>query len=118
MGKIYKRNRTDDENRRNFLACDIPCVTFIGANPSDTTQKGGIFVCSLASSLAKLRPQSEFTGDFISLDSRTLSNDILRFYAQDFFKCCDYCPNKWEQAKPIPPAIQTDQTLTLSPPNP
>ena len=116
MGRIYKRNRTDDENKRNFLACDIPCVTFIGADSSDKTQKGGIFVCSLASSLAKLRSQAEFAGDFVSLDSSTLSSDILRFYAQDFFKSCDYCPNKWEHSDGIPVALQTKETLTLSPP--
>lgn len=115
-GKIYKRNRADDENRRNFIACDIPCVTFIGADPNDKAQKGGIFVCALASSLAKLRSQAEFIGDFVSLDSSTLSHDILAFYAQDFFKSCDYCPNKWEESCGIPPAIQTKETLTLTKP--
>ena len=121
-GQIYKRNRSKELIRKNFLACDIPCVTLIGASHSaQETQNGklfgGIFICALASSLIKLRSTQEFEGDFVRLDSAQLSSDILRFYAQDFFKACDYCPNKWEESKPIPVALQTKKTLKLENPH-
>lgn len=115
MGQIYKRNRDESEIRRNFLACKMPCVSLLchdSAKPSRAT----ISVCPIASALTKLRGAEEFAGDFVDVDSGDLRRKIVAFYAQDFFKSCDYCPNKWEQASPIPPALQTKDTLALQAP--
>ena len=116
IGTIYKRNRDEQDIVRNFIACDIPCVSLLC---KDNTKESisTISVCAIASGLIKLRSTQEFEGDFVRLDSVQLSSDILRFYAQDFFKACDYCPNKWEESKPIPVALQTKKTLKLENPH-
>lgn len=76
---------------------------------------GHIFICPIASSLSRLKGLEEFQGDFITLDSQTSKADFRRFYAQDYFKACDYCQNMWEHRKDIPIAIQTKEVLPLTP---
>lgn len=114
MGQIYKRNRSQEDIRKNYLACKMPCVSLL-CHDKDKPSQATISVCPIASALTKLHNIDEFEGDFVRVDSKNFREDIVRFYAQDYYKACDYCPNKWEQAKPIPPAIQTDQTLSLTP---
>lgn len=114
IGKIYKRNRSQEDVRRNYLACKMPCVSLL-CNDKDKPSQATISVCPIASALTKLHNIDEFEGDFVRVDSSSFREDIVRFYAQDYYKACDYCPNKWEQAKSVPPAIQTDQTLSLNP---
>lgn len=114
IGKIYKRNRSQEDIRKNYLACKMPCVSLL-CHDKDKPSQATISVCPIASALTKLHNIDEFEGDFVRVDSKNFREDIVRFYAQDYYKACDYCPNKWEQAKPIPPAIQTDQTLSLTP---
>ena len=48
-------------------------------------------MCPVASSLSKLKGIDEFSGDYIALENGNLRDRILAFYAQDFFKACDYC---------------------------
>ncbi len=76
---------------------------------------GHIFICPIASSLSRLKGLEEFKGDFITLDSQTSKADFRKFYAQDYFKACDYCDNMWEHRKDIPIAIQTKEVLPLAP---
>lgn len=76
---------------------------------------GHIFICPIASSLSRLKGLEEFKGDFITLDSQTSKADFRKFYAQDYFKACDYCDNMWEHRKDIPIAIQTKKVLPLAP---
>lgn len=81
---------------------------------SKTSQsKGQIFICPIASSLSRLRGLDEFRGDFIALDSTLTKRKILAFYAQDFYKACDYCHDMWAQKRTIPVAIQTKEVLRL-----
>ena len=75
--------------------------------------KGQMFICPIASSLSRLKGLDEFDGDFVELDSTLNKEKILNFYAQDFFKACDYCRNMWENTKTTPIAIQTDRVLKL-----
>lgn len=72
-----------------------------------------MFICPIASSLSRLKGLDEFEGDFVELDSALNKEKILNFYAQDFFKACDYCRNMWENTKTTPIAIQTDRVLKL-----
>lgn len=81
---------------------------------SKTSQsKGQIFICPIASSLSRLRGLDEFRGDFIALDSTLTKRKILAFYAQDFYKACDYCHDMWAQKRTIPVAIQTKEVMRL-----
>ncbi len=75
--------------------------------------KGQIFICPVASSLSRLKGLGEFSGDFISLDSNLTKKKFWDFYAQDFFKACDYCHDMSKGRTYIPMAIQTDKTLEL-----
>lgn len=79
-----------------------------------TESKGQIFICPVASSLSRLKGLGEFSGDFISLDSGLTKKKIWDFYAQDFFKACDYCHDMSKGRTYIPMAIQTDKTLELN----
>ncbi|WP_158655932.1 MULTISPECIES: radical SAM protein [unclassified Helicobacter] len=115
IGGIYKRNRPTEEIRRNYLACKMPCVSLL-CQDKEKDSEAIISICPIASALVKLKGAKEFEGDFVRAYSPNFKNDILRFYAQDFYKACDYCPNKWEEAKPISPAVQTKKTLELMPP--
>lgn len=76
---------------------------------------GQIFICPIASSLSRLKGTDEFRGDFIELDSTLTKQKILDFYAQDFFKACDYCHDMWEYHGKIqiPIAIQTKKVLKV-----
>lgn len=75
--------------------------------------KGQIFICPVASSLSRLKGLGEFNGDFISLDSNISKKKFWDFYAQDFFKACDYCHDMSKGRTYIPMAIQTNKTLEL-----
>lgn len=74
---------------------------------------GQVFICPIASSLSRLRGLDEFCGDFLVLDSTLTKQKILDFYAQDFFKACDYCHDMWKKRHDIPIAIQTKEVLKL-----
>ena len=76
---------------------------------------GQVFLCPIASSLSRLKGLKEFEGDFIALDENTTPDDFVNFYAQDFFKACDYCHDMWQPRKYIPIAIQTKEVLKLEP---
>ncbi|MGX2972326.1 hypothetical protein [Helicobacter sp. T3_23-1059] len=71
------------------------------------------FICPVASSLSRLKGLDEFSGDFISLDSRLTKHRFCEFYAQDFFKACDYCLVLSKGRTYIPMAIQTDKVLKI-----
>ncbi|WP_232086774.1 hypothetical protein [Helicobacter winghamensis] len=98
--KVYKRNRTKEEIVANFHACGMSCVSLMSGDTRENVRTneskasaGGraIFVCPVASSLSKLKGIDEFSGDYIALENGNLRDRILAFYAQDFFKACDYC---------------------------
>lgn len=80
---------------------------------NDTESKGQIFICPVASSLSRLKGLDEFSGDFISLDSWLTKRKFWKFYAQDFFKACDYCHDMSKGRKYIPMAIQTDKVVDM-----
>ena len=67
--KIYKRNRTKEGVIKNFLACQMPCVSLMSGDrgKDEARENGHIFVCPIASSLSKLKGIEEFSGDYISL---------------------------------------------------
>ncbi len=127
FGKVYKRGRDKAGIIKNFDACRMSCVSLmtseglkLDSNATDSTiapaniaPKGGAFLCPRASSLSRLRGLDEFIGDFINIANDS-KDRILAFYAQDFYKVCDYCQDMWEEKKPIPIAIQTKQTLALT----
>ena len=81
-------------------------------NPNPQS-KGQIFICPIASSLSRLKGLAEFEGDFLDLDDTLNKEKILNFYAQDFFKACDYCRDMWDETQSIPIAIQSDKVLRL-----
>lgn len=116
-GKIYKRNRPKKEIIRNFIACKMPCVSLMSSegirvdNDEEKLSKGAIFVCPVASSLSRLKGLDEFKGDFVNLEDK--KERFFSFYAQDFFKACDYCHDMWKDKKPIAVAIQTEDILKL-----
>ncbi len=83
------------------------------AEKQDTESKGQIFICPVASSLSRLKGLGEFSGDFISLDSNLTKQKFWDFYAQDFYKACDYCHDMSKGRTYITMAIQTDKTLEL-----
>ena len=113
--KIYKRNRTKEGVIKNFLACQMPCVSLMSGDrgKDEARENGHIFVCPIASSLSKLKGIEEFSGDYITLEKGDLRDKILNFYAQDFFKACDYCQDYSEPRVDIPAAIQTDAVLQV-----
>lgn len=137
-GKIYKRGRSKEKIIENYRACMMPCVSVmsneslpkstIGGGQNESSDKRGefctekrgaeskgqIFICPVASSLSRLKGLGEFSGDFISLDSRLTKKKFWDFYAQDFFKACDYCHDMSKGRTYIPMAIQTDKTLELN----
>lgn len=124
-GKIYKRNRTKEENILNFKACGMPCVSLMSAegirdnegktkeNAHVLAKSGAIFVCPVASSLSRLKGLEEFNGDFIDLQED--KSRFFDFYAQDFFKACDYCHDYTKERGVVPVAIQTKEILELKP---
>ncbi len=98
--KVYKRNRTKEEIVANFHACGMSCVSLMSGDTRENVRtneskasagRRAIFVCPVASSLSKLKGIDEFSGDYIALENGNLRDRILAFYAQDFFKACDYC---------------------------
>lgn len=112
--RIYKRNRSKEEIVQNFLACQIPCVSLMtseGLEDGSLAPNGAVFVCPISSSLSRLKGLAEFEGDFVNLQGDKAR--ILEFYAQDFYKACDYCRDFTQPAKKIPVAIQTAKVLTL-----
>ena len=115
-GKIFKRDRPKEEIVRNYRACMHSCVSVMsaeGAKDSSLAPLGAAFICPVASSLSRLKGLKEFEGDF--LDLATASKErVLEFYAQDYFKACDYCCNKWEEKRFIPVATQTKEVLSVT----
>ena len=113
--KIYKRNRTKEGVIKNFLACQMPCVSLMSGDrgKDEARENGHMFVCPIASSLSKLKGIEEFSGDYITLEKGDLRDKILNFYAQDFFKACDYCQDYSKPRVDIPAAIQTDAVLQV-----
>lgn len=113
VGKIYKRNRTQEELQKNFRSCGMECVSLISAiKENSKIPKGAIFVCPVGSSLSQLRGTDEFQGDFIDL-SKSSSKDFFEFYVKDFFLACDYCQDWSLPKKSIPIAIQTKKVLGI-----
>lgn len=126
-GKIYKRNRTKEENIRNFKACMMPCVSLMSNegisnehenNGYEIAPSGALFVCPIASSLSRLRGLKEFDGDFVNLADNNLRQRLIEFYGQSFFNACDYCHDMWIQKENIPIALQTKEVFKLQPNNP
>lgn len=113
--KIYKRNRTQENVIKNFLACQMPCVSLMSGDKGkdEMRENGHIFVCPIASSLSKLKGIEEFSGDYITLEKGDLRGKILSFYAQDYFKACDYCQDYSKPRVDIQAAIQTDEVLRI-----
>lgn len=113
--KIYKRNRTKEGVIENFLACQMPCVSLMSGDKGkdEMRENGHIFVCPIASSLSKLKGIEEFSGDYITLEKGDLRGKILSFYAQDYFKACDYCQDYSKPRVDIQAAIQTDEVLRI-----
>lgn len=113
--KIYKRNRTKEGVIKNFLACQMPCVSLMSGDKGkdEMRENGHIFVCPIASSLSKLKGIEEFSGDYITLEKGDLRGKILSFYAQDYFKTCDYCQDYSKPRVDIQAAIQTDEVLRI-----
>ncbi|CAM2780760.1 radical SAM protein [Helicobacter burdigaliensis] len=118
-GKIYKRNRTKEENIANFKACGMICVSLMSSEgfndegQKNLAKKGAIFVCPVASSLSRLKGLEEFSGDFINLEED--KSRFFDFYAQEFFKACDYCHDYAKERGVVPVAIQTKKVLELKP---
>lgn len=123
-GKIYKRNRTKDDIIKNFRSCMMKCVSLMSNDflpkysnkdaESSIAPSGAMFVCPIASSLSRLKGLSEFSGDFINIQKDS-KDRILHFYAQDFYKACDYCHDMWAKKEFIPIAIQTKSVFSLKP---
>ncbi|MWV69511.1 radical SAM protein [Helicobacter saguini] len=121
-GEKYKRNRSKEEIRQNFKNCMLRCVSLMSVDSGDKSvdtqslaPKGAVFVCPIASSLSRLKGLDEFSGDFIDLANASKER-YLEFYAQDFYKACDYCPdmkNGWWNGKQIPVAVQTNETFKI-----
>lgn len=112
--KIYKRNRSREDIIKNYLKCQMACVSLMtseGLENKTLAPNGAIFVCPISSSLSRLKGMDEFEGDFINLNDS--KDRILEFYAQDFYKSCDYCRDFGKPYKKIPIAIQTDKVLKL-----
>ncbi|AJC93375.1 radical SAM domain-containing protein [Campylobacter volucris] len=112
--RIYKRNRNKEEIIKNYLNCQMPCVSLMtsqGLENKSLAPNGAIFVCPISSSLSRLKGLDEFNGDFINLDDDR--ERILEFYTQNFYKSCDYCRDFSKPNKKIPIAIQTDKVLKL-----
>ena len=124
-GKIYKRNRSKEKIIENFHFCKMPCVSLMSAegirneegklkeNAHALAPKGALFVCPVVSSLSRLKGLEEFEGDFINLEDG--KQRFFDFYAQDFFKACDYCHDWSKPRKQIPIAIQSDTIFKLEP---
>lgn len=132
-GAIYKRGRDREGIVRNFRSCLMPCVSvmsnefnpqnanlqgYFGKNSTQSVNltpnsKGQVFICPIASSLSRLRGLGEFEGDFLELDDTLSKQKILDFYAQDFFKACDYCRDMSAKRKLIPIAIQADKVMDI-----
>ena len=117
FGKIYKRGRDKAGIIKNFRCCLNPCIA-VRSNEPGFNSEGGVgqyLLCQVASSLSRLKGLKEFEGDFIVLNENTTPKDFIHFYAQDFFKACDYCHDMWQPRKFIPIAIQTKEVLKLEP---
>lgn len=114
IDRIYKRNRNKEDIIKNYLNCQMPCVSLMtsqGLENKSLAPNGAIFVCPISSSLSRLKGLDEFNGDFINLDDDR--ERILEFYTQNFYKSCDYCRDFSNPNKKIPIAIQTDKVLKL-----
>lgn len=119
--RIFKRNRDKEGIIKNFLACRMPCVGLMSAegirNEKEAHKlapKGAIFTCPVSSSLSRLRGLEEFNGDFINLTDS--SDRILEFYAQNYYKACDYCQDWSKPRENIVAAIQTKEVLEMKNP--
>ena len=114
-GKIYKRGRPKEEVIENFRLCMHGCVSMMtseGAKDSSLAPLGAIFVCPVASSLSRLKGLAEFEGDFIGI-AGARKERFLEFYAQDYFKACDYCHDMREERRYIPVAEQTKEIFDV-----
>lgn len=113
LDKIYKRNRSKEEIIANYHACRTKCVSLIGAGGGNlSTPKSAMFVCAAASSLSKLKSLEEFQGDYVDIENDNPKR-FLEFYAQDFFKCCDYCPDCSKPKEKIVATMQTREILNI-----
>ena len=113
--RIYKRGRAKEDVVRNFRACMMACVSVMScecAKDAELAPLGAAFICPTASALSRLKGLGEFEGDYIDLASATRER-IIEFYAQDYFKACDYCQDKWEGKRLIPVAVQTREVFSL-----
>ena len=63
--------------------------------------------------LSKLKGIEEFSGDYITLEKGDLRGKILSFYAQNYFKACDYCQDYSKPRVDIQATIQTDEVLRI-----
>ncbi len=121
MGRIYKRGRSKEDIVRNYRACleNYGCpnynnvISSEGVKDASLAPAGAAFICPPASALARLKGFAEFQGDFIDFATATKGR-VIEFYAQDYFKACDYCHNMWEEKRFIAPAVQTKETLSVS----
>ena len=119
-GRIYKRGRPKEEIIKNFRACVMnyiaPANSWVmsseGAKDSSLAPLGAVFCCGIPALLSRLKGLDEFEGDFIDIAAATRER-IIDFYAQDYFKACDYCCNKWEEKRFIPVAVQTTETFSV-----
>lgn len=112
--KIYKRGRNKEDIIKNYRNCQMPCVSLMtseGLKDKSLAPNGAVFTCPISSSLSRLKGLEEFEGDFVNLDDD--KERFFEFYAQDFYKSCDYCRDYGAPAKQIAVAIQTDKVLKL-----
>lgn len=115
-GRIYPRKRNKKEIVENFKNCLMSCVSVMSNEGLNHFPGGGLFLCPIASSLSRLENIQQFEGDFVLLNEHLTDYDLLAFYAQDFFKCCDYCHDMKKPKKYIPIAIQTKEVLKIENP--
>lgn len=102
-GEIKKANRTREQIAKNFLDCGMYCVSMIG----NMGGSGNIFICPRATSMSKIYGINALKGDFVSLDSKNLKDDLRLFYKKTYFESCDYCGDM-SKKQPIEVAIQLD----------
>ena len=114
-GKRYKRGRSKEDVVKNFRACMMDCVSVMsgeGLQDAQPAPLGAAFVCPVASALSRLKGLAEFEGDFIDF-ARATKARVIDFYAQDYFKACDYCRDMWEEKRFVTPAVQTGEVYRV-----
>ena len=120
-GRVYKRGRPKEGIVENFRGCmenyPYPGCTSVmtseGAKDANIAPAGAVFVCAVASALSRLKGIEEFEGDFINLATASRER-VIEFYAQDYFKACDYCQNMCEEKRLVVPAVQTKEVFGLT----